>query len=471
MFASLRSRLLVSYILLIVLSLAVAAVALVYLLQGYHNKLALARLDDVAIPMIAQIREMALRGRSPQEVLAYLADQAEELGVRILLVNGEGRVVRDTAHSGSLEGLRLRIPNSRLSANPRQLYRGKYTDPNGRTFVFGAISTTGILSNERLQAGVAAVVIAQPEAGIGSALRDLLPSLLLSAALALIAALVSGFFLTRSILRPVAKLAEASKEIAKGRYNQRVPMIGPSEFKHLSETFNAMAGEVEHSRQLMRDFLANVAHELRTPLTSIRGFVQAQLDGTVGDEAGRQKSLLIVDGEAARLQRLVAELLDLARLEARQVSIAQEPIKLAELADQCVEIFALRAQEKQVKLVADVPPELSVLGDFDRLEQVFANLIDNALKHTPAGGEIVLRASCGADGAIRLSVVDNGPGIDANNLSRLFERFYVGDSGSPRSAGLGLPIAREIVRAHGGDITVESTRGTGTRFVVTLPAA
>lgn len=469
MFHSLRSRLFVSYIILILLSLSVAVPALSYLLRGYQNRLMSERLDDIAVPLISQMKDLSQQGRTPQEILVQLSSQAEELGVRLLVLQSDGRVMRDTSRMESLEGQQLRVPAGRISVNPWQPDRGKYTDIKGRSFIYSAVMIRGGLGDDRPQNDGVALVIAHPETGALRTLGDLIPILFLSTGVAFVAALIIGSFLTRSILRPVTLLTRASEEIARGQYDQRVNLTSPAEFKHLADSFNTMAYEVGHSRQLLRDFLANVAHELKTPLTSIRGFVQAQLDGTVQDQAGRENALRIVDGEAARLQRLVAELLELSRLEAGQIGIAREPVNLKELTDHCVEVFVLRAEDKDVRMLVDLPQSLQVMGDFDRMEQVLSNLIDNALRHLNPGGQVKISARQSPKNKVTISVADNGPGIEPRELPHIFERFYTASDRSQHGTGLGLAIAREIIRAHGGELTVESIKGNGTTFVMTLP--
>jgi len=231
--------------------------------------------------------------------------------------------------------------------------------------------------------------------------------------------------------------------------------------------------------------VANVSHELKTPLTSIQGFSQALLDGTAGDEQARGRAAAIIHEEAGRMRRLVDELLDLARLEAGQVILAREAVDVPDLLRACAARYASVADQAgiavEVQMAESLPP---VVGDPDRLGQVFGNLVDNAIKHSTGatgGGRVALNAQQ-QDSSVVCSVTDSGPGIPADDLPRVFERFYQVDksrarrsgvsdsSGQARGAGLGLAIAKEIVQAHGGRIAVESVEGLGTRFTVYLPA-
>jgi two-component system sensor histidine kinase ResE len=223
-----------------------------------------------------------------------------------------------------------------------------------------------------------------------------------------------------------------------------------------------------------RDFVANVSHELKTPLTSIQGFAQAILDGTAGDGAAREHAARVIFDESQRLKRLVEELLDLARLDAGQAALSLASVDLTALLADVVDRMQPPAQEKGVRLSAQVGALPALVADGDRLAQVFTNLIDNAIKHTPAGGEVRVAAEAQAE-FISVSVEDSGTGIPVADLERIFERFYQVDrsrrSGPERGAGLGLAISREIVVAHGGAISAESRPGLGSRFTLRLPRA
>jgi signal transduction histidine kinase len=198
------------------------------------------------------------------------------------------------------------------------------------------------------------------------------------------------------------------------------------------------------------------------------------LDGTIDDREGVERSAKIISDESNRVLRLVQELLDLSRIESGQVSMRQEEVDLRELFEHVGEVFALRAEEAGVRLDVAVQGHARILGDFDRLEQVLNNLLDNALRYTPAGGSVGVGCRDLQPGTLQVTVSDSGPGIPAQDLPHLFERFYRSanqGSTSRKGYGLGLAISREIVRAHGGEIWATSEEGHGTTFVFTLPTA
>ena len=215
--------------------------------------------------------------------------------------------------------------------------------------------------------------------------------------------------------------------------------------------------------------MADVSHELKSPLTSIQGFAQALLDGTADDEETRIKAAGIIASEARRLKRQVDELLELSRMQSGQSQMALTPLDLNDVLTRSVEIYSVQARDKGVELNLRIEPGLVVSGDADRLEQVFNNLLDNAIKNSPYGCAVEITGMLSRDIAL-ISVSDSGNGISSENLPHVFERFYQ-VPGVRTGVGLGLTIAKEIVSAHGGTIEVQSSPGKGARFTVTLPVA
>ena len=290
-------------------------------------------------------------------------------------------------------------------------------------------------------------------------------------------------------------IAGATAAIAAGDYTHRVPEKGPREVKQVASSFNLMAGQVEASQRAMRDFVSNVSHELKTPLTSIRGFSQAIVEGATPDKNATQQAAKIIHEEAGRMSRLVEDLLDLARIDAGQVIMQKESLDLEQILLETVRRLLPQAIEKDVTLEKRWTALPKTVGDGDRLAQVFTNLVDNAVRHTPAGGRVRVEAGSvqnlprprharlrqpGSDDTtvpsergnfIEISISDTGVGIPKDDLARIFERFYQVDKSRSRGrgAGLGLAIIKEIVEAHSGHIRAESKVGAGTKFVVLLP--
>ena len=303
--------------------------------------------------------------------------------------------------------------------------------------------------------------------------NELFKPIFISGILAFILMIVVGLLMERWISRPLNKMKDAARSMAVGNY-QTIPMEGPQEIQQLAQSLNEMSKQVRESSQSQRDFVSNVSHELKTPLTSIQGFAQAILDGTAQTPQALHQAAEVIYKEAGRMNRLVLDLLTLARLEAGTADLQKSGVDLNELLKNVVDKFAIQAQQSQVSLVWKEQHIPTIIGDGDRLAQVFTNIIDNALKFTPAGGRITLSATQKL-GQVIISIADTGAGIAPQDQKRIFERFYQVDKsrqgGVKRGVGLGLPIARQIVLAHGGDIWVESQPGQGSTFMVRLPVA
>jgi signal transduction histidine kinase len=303
-------------------------------------------------------------------------------------------------------------------------------------------------------------------------LRDqFLSTFFLAGVLALLASIVLSLIMGRWIASPLGRMVNASRAVAQGE-NPSVPVEGPDEVQELARAMNDMSQRVQASQQSQRDFVANVSHELKTPLTSIQGFSQALLDGTAQTPEALHQAATVIFNEANRMHRLVLDLLSLARLEAGTADLQHAPVEMQALLQGIVEKFLPQARTAQIELSYSGKDLPAMLGDADRLAQVFTNLVDNAIKFTPAGGQVRVSAEVG-NGALIVSVADTGKGILPEDQKRIFERFYQVDrsrrGGTIRGVGLGLPIARQIVLAHGGTLWVESQPAQGSRFVVKIP--
>jgi two-component system, OmpR family, sensor kinase len=291
--------------------------------------------------------------------------------------------------------------------------------------------------------------------------RPFLRDLLLAALVGVAFAAALSFFLARSIVRPIRRVAEATRALAADERQDPLPQEGTSELASLAQAFNEMTAQLAASRETERDFLLSVSHELKTPLTAIRGYAEGLADGAFGaDEAART-----IGVEAGRLERLVRDLLDLARMNRSAFAVRSEPVDLAEVAREAVRRHHASGSEFGVELAA-AGEETWVTADADRLLQVASNLVENALRETPAGGRVTVTAGPGT-----LSVTDTGPGIPAEDIPHAFERFYLYDKvgkDRPVGSGLGLAIVAQLARAMNGTVSVESAAGIGTTFLVEL---
>jgi len=265
------------------------------------------------------------------------------------------------------------------------------------------------------------------------------------------------------------KVDEAAGRVAGGDFSARVEDDGDDEVSHLADSFNDMAQQLEAAAERERDFLLNVGHDLRTPLTSIAGYAETLADGKVGEQELPAVAASL-QRQSIRLSRLVEDLMLLARLEAREFTLRPEPVDLAGLVQGVTEEYRPRAEGASVRLTVRVDPTGPVEIDPVRISQVVSNLVENALRYAPDGGEV--RVTVGSDGGqVTIAVSDTGPGIDPDDLPRVFERLYVAQryrAVRPEGSGLGLSIVRELVIAMGGEVQVASQLGQGTTVTVGL---
>ncbi len=310
------------------------------------------------------------------------------------------------------------------------------------------------------------LVLATPSVDITQGLGNLAQVLSAAGAVALAGAVILAVVIARRLARPLQYLKMSAREVAAGNYDRQAPVEGAREIQSLARSFNQMTRRVRNARQQQRNFLANVSHELRTPLTSIQGFSQAIIEGAVTDREGYRRAAGIINDGAQRLIRLVEQLLDLDRIESRTTEMVIEDVDLADLVERVVSIFEIRSEEAGVDIVRRLGPIPTVLGDSDRLEQVLTNLVDNAIRHSPSGGKVTIGLAADGPTGVVLTVDDEGLGISPPDAEKVFERFQTEPDGS--GIGLGLAIAREIVRVHGGELRSENRDGGGARLVITL---
>lgn len=300
-----------------------------------------------------------------------------------------------------------------------------------------------------------------------------------SVMVAVLAAVIALIF-ANQLTRPLTRLAGAANRMAHGDYNTRVALSAPDEYGALAESFNEMASalerdvaELRRQEALRREMVANISHELATPLTAISGFTEALLDG-VGDASQQEESLQHISRESARLRRLVDQLREVTRLESVAPTLERGTVPLAALVEATAGVIAPEAERREIAIVNAVPPDLPpAFADADQLTEVLLNLLDNALRHTPTGGQITVAGEV-AGGMLRVSVSDSGPGIPPAERVRVFDRFYRIDpsrTSATGGTGLGLSIVRSLVEAHGGCVWVDDALGGGARFIFTLSSA
>jgi len=456
MFSSLRSRLWLSYALVTAAALAVVAIVLIiYIIQNPSTyRQASARLTIVAA--LLRKNEVEWTNLSTTDLQTRVEQVDGVYATRIVIYSAKRQLINDS-QSALQPALQLpRFPRLR----PYSILR----DQNGNYWLY----MLRHLSDGRWLL----LAIPRPAVPLLTILSDeLVLPVLGSGIIALIISLLAAFWLARWIGDPLQRVVVASRRMPSAEVNSITPG-GPHEVKELTRAFNEMNMRVQTSQKSQREFVANVSHELKTPLTSVQGFAQAILDGTASTPEVQKQAAQVIYNESGRMHRMVLDLLDLARLDAGTFDLQRAPVDLTALLNSIAEKFAPQARTGKLDIRVETASLPVFIGDGDRLAQVFTNLVDNALKFTPAGGSITLRAAQTSSG-IQVEVTDTGAGISPEALPHIFDRFYQADPSRPggrkHGSGLGLAIVKEIVGAHGGKISVRSEPGKGSTFTVSLP--
>lgn len=313
------------------------------------------------------------------------------------------------------------------------------------------------------------IVVSRPASEFDVALDDVLPRVAIALAAGLAVALLIILTVTRLATRPLREMEEATAEVAGGNLGITLARGGPEELDALAGAFNQMVAQLRRRDAMTRDFLMQITHDLRTPLTAIQGHAAALADGVVPPDR-RHRSFDAIASEAARLDHLVADLLDLARLQAHRFRLDLDEVDAESLVTRAMDAFSAQAAQGGVSFDHQISlPQ--VVTDGARVHQIVANLLENAFRWTPRGGAVNVTGTTSGDGGLTITVADTGPGIEPEDQDSVFEPFQ--SESTPdglRGTGLGLAISRELARALGGDLTVESEPGRGSRFTLRLPA-
>jgi signal transduction histidine kinase len=393
-----------------------------------------------------------VRHKISSQRLSALEAQANVLAV----VGGAPRALSAGDHvyrigAGAPRRVRPRARAAVLAAIPAGNAQGS-VDVIGRSLLYVARATTA-----------GRIVLVRSARLAFSEWRPFLVSLALAGLGGVLLAVLLSYLLARRLTRPIGELAAATRRVASGEPGVEVPVAGEDELAELGRAFNAMSGELGLARESQLSFLESVSHELKTPLTSIRGYAEALEEGAVAPADGGR----VIAAESGRLERLVFDLLDLARLGRSGFAVKMERVDLGAVAADSVRRHLPRARELGVSLTSSSADGAWGIGDEDRLLQATSNLIENALRLTPAGGSVTVMARPG-----RVSVIDTGPGLAAEDLPHAFERFYLYDryrSERAVGSGLGLAIVRELTSAMGGGVDAASGSSGGAEFTLRVP--
>ena len=328
---------------------------------------------------------------------------------------------------------------------------------------------TYILTNAEIMTGAVRLVVSL--SGADRQIFIIVSVLLVIGIAVILFVIMSGSYFINSIVIPVKEIGVTARKIALGDFNARLEKKYNDEIGDLCDTINYMAGELGTTEKMKNDFISSVSHELRTPLTAIKGWGETLMDlDPVKDREMMEKGMEVIIGESERLSGIVEELLDFSRLQSGRLTMKMEKIDILAELGEAVFMFRERSKRENIELIYYEPELLPpVLGDRNRLKQVFVNILDNAFKYSDAGGRVRVEAEEG-DGEIRVVISATGCGISAEDLSKVKEKFYKANH-TRRGSGIGLAVADEIIRMHGGNLELRSVENSGTDVIITLPVA
>jgi signal transduction histidine kinase len=469
MLRSLRFRLPALFLAGIVIAGFVSVAIAFQLLQSYSRSQSLKELRKEAAGLNTLLSQQATavidKGSAapaiePPQLEKATGDRIYYFGIPPFPGEGDGRA-----------GLRLLPADARKEIDLARIKAGHtqsfdFTPPNDR----GLTGVAGPLTAGDTTLGV--LVIAKPQTELRDTWVTLMKFFGISILGGLVVAGVLAWYASRRITKPVLGLSAAADEIARGNYNVQMPQVtGGDEISHLADRFREMAARLAETEERERNFLMTVSHELRTPLTAIRGHVEAMREGLTTDPADQAASLDVVATATARLERLVGDVLDLAKLDAHRFTVLREEVDMARLLDQAYAAYGEEARRRAIDYRCEIDERPVVVTDGDRVLQIISNLLSNAFRWTPDGGRVDLGLTA-ENGSVSVVVRDSGPGVRPEERERIFRPFFSGDqSRDGGGTGLGLAIARELAVALGGRLELDTAPGEGSRFRLILPVA
>ena len=457
---SVQTRMVWSYLLLIVLVVSVLGGVFAALMWNYYYGSAQSSVKQRAESALS-LHSRSLSSLTVQDQGDYMLQYMVESGIRLQLLDSTGQIRIDS--DGFAPDIRYTTADVKAAiAGTTGSWRGvdPYYGERVMSVTIPLWNETRVVSMLRYSASLQQV--------------DAMVSLLIRMAAAVGVGVVLLFlglslFLAQRIVKPIRELTRAARYMADGDWTRRAIHRNDDEIGQLADTFNAMVIELSKREKLKDDFISSISHELRTPLTSIKGWSETlkESEPTEDDEEVKL-GLSIISKETERLSGLVEDLLDFSKLSARTMELHSEVLDFNGPVKETVNQLAVREEHMRVRILASYSNgPIVVRGDANRLKQVIINLIDNALKFTPAGGTIRVATTTEQDSA-KLTVADTGCGIEAEDLPHVTEKFYKASTGQGGS-GLGLAICKEIIELHGGQLAIDSERGAGTIVTIRVP--
>ncbi len=458
-------KVLVTYIVIILATITVLGILISFLLTNYFNYNKRSELMVKGMDIAELLKPLLLEKKDPTDMIAWLNRADRNVGTEVWVIHTDGKVIAASAHQWRHEGDRIN------ETELKELRKGNISVREGQSEFYSEPViwvTTPVKDGDRVFAGV---ILYAPVSGLNQTLTKTQLLLIYAAVASLLFSVGVGFFFSKSVFTPLEKMSDMARQIASGQFGERLEIVSNDEIGMLGESINFMADKIERHENTRREFLANVSHDLRTPLTSILGFIEALQDNKDKNPETRAKFLKILHAETSRLIRLVNDLLDFAKMEEGVVELHCQKVNVLALLEKTIKKFEHVINEKGISVeLADTSDNVIALADPDRLEQVFTNLLDNALRY--AKQRVIVGAN--PDGEfVEVKVADDGPGIPEEELPYIWDRFYKVDKSRMKGAGgtgLGLAIIKRLVEIQEGNVEVSSETGHGSTFIITLPA-
>lgn len=504
---SLSTRLMYSYMGLIVVIIVGISIGLSYLITDYFFRAKEAELNDKGSQVAMMVRYFNAMDMDKTNLRQYLTSMDQLIGARIWLFNTQYELI-GASESSSEDGEAASPSNLEREAKRREKWQKSITAIDQQLRDGGPLSDqvkdiiTQVYHGDRVNARIfhpyykeqvlmvglpltdshglqtGAILLASPIGGLNKVLKDIYLYTIGVGIIALIISMVIVRSLTKRMVQPLISMKNSAKAIASGDYSLKVIVDGDDEIADLGRSLNSLSRDLEQFvlktkkiEKMRRDFVANVSHELRTPITIIQGYNEAISDGTITDPEDIKKYRKLINDETLRLERLINELLDISRLQKGEGE-EMEPIPLAQVVEAVVNMLEGRAHQRDIRLDRYLDDSLYVYGNGDRLYQLVMILGDNAMKYSPDSSVITFKVTQNPDQSTELTVSDQGYGIPEEDIPYIWERFYKADKSHSRhipGTGLGLAIGREIIRIHKAKVQVQSQVGKGTSFVITFP--
>ncbi len=394
------------------------------------------------------------------EIRSMVANFEEKNRMELMAINGQGMVV--ITSSGFQSSEKLSTPDYQealIAPNGTGVHRGEINGEHVMSLSRRAPTASEELSAIRLSVALTAVD------------KQIWLMILLIASLGLMVVLfvaISSSYFINSIIAPLGAVGNAAKQIAQGDFQAKIEKKHDDEIGDLADVINYMADELANADKVKNDFISSVSHELRTPLTAIKGWGETLRDADAGDKELIQKGMQVIIGETERLSSMVEDLLDFSRMQTGRLSLIMSRMDLVAELSEAVLMFTERAKREGLSLLYDEPEIfLTVIGDKNRLRQVFVNILDNALKYSDRGDTVEVTAKAQGDFAV-ITIADTGIGISKEDLPNVKAKFFKANS-TRRGSGIGLAVADEIINLHGGKLTLDSVEGKGTTVTIQIP--